>query len=1103
MRKIILVIALCICGIASAHAQTSGLTAPPPPVCSASNAGALYTQTSTSPNTVWTCSYYNLQYQWVVNPMYGGLIYYPIVPNTCSGAVPVFLAGYPSTTMYVCIQGVPTAVAGGGVNNITSLTGDVTATGPGAAAATVTGINGAAIQASINVLSTNASKQIVGATYQNVVNLWTSCTSGYLQYNGTCSTPSPIPTGTTNQLLYYAAGGTTVTPLTLGTNLSITGGTLNVGDAGFVLLNPTSTQTIAQPANTGFNVTLASPSTQNFDVTDSSSNCIFCTNSAVTTLTSGNVTIGSGAGGANTTIAETYEDGTIDLEAGGNITVHPGSAVGGAGGALNVERGMEYSYTAPTGNYAMSGNDHFVAAVNGATITLPNSNMSIGVGSTFRVVAYPPPASVDVVPGSGTGTIDGNSSYTVTGSATFVYTGSMWLVTQTNASTTPGSVTSVALSLPSIFNVSGSPVTTTGTLTGTLANQTANTVFAGPPTGSAATPTFRPLTTADMPGGVPVSAVTYGAVGDAIMISDAAVTAGSTTLTSASSSFTSADTGKTAIIPMGPQAVYMATTTASATVTGNTNQYCTATISGGTTNAVGYLYLSSGNTIASGGIVYIQSGQYGSGFTSAPTSATLTNGSATCSGTVAITSSLFALPVITTVTYASATTLTMATAATTTGSSLWVEYGTNNTASLQNAVNAVSASHGTLYIPTGAYLINGSLSVPSSVTIKGDGALPDYGPVTSGGTGAYTDVFPSKAPFLRGTTLVEVDPGVDAIDVQVVGGSARLSNFGILFAPAIAFLNTGDGINATSSTTQTYGQMDGEWDNIRVWGTDGNHYAFSFENANYWTGNTIGGYGGGGIQFLPDTSAPETGNATLINPYFITSAGGNASGYNISGNLYAFVRPQSNLSPINSDASSSVLSTWPVPPVNPYTQSNIQASTATQLVMVGQDFEANSFNGVYPSNVYPSSQFANISADSTLGALFPSISIAPTYTGTCNTETQLLWNSSGYGELGLPCNNAEVTLWSNGHVGVAGLTSAPTDALGVGGSVGATQFHPTTIYSAAGTALPTCTSGIVGTEAVVSDATSPSYMGAYTSGGAVTTAVICSYNGTTYSWLTH
>jgi hypothetical protein len=64
-----------------------------------------------------------------------------------------------------------------------------------------------------------------------------------------------------------------------------------------------------------------------------------------------------------------------------------------------------------------------------------------------------------------------------------------------------GSVTSVGLSLPSIFSVSNSPVTTTGTLTGTLTNQSANTVLAGPTTGSSDAPTFRALVSADIPSG--------------------------------------------------------------------------------------------------------------------------------------------------------------------------------------------------------------------------------------------------------------------------------------------------------------------------------------------------------------------------------------------------------------------------------------------------------------------------------------------------------------------------------------------------------------------------------------------------------------------------
>lgn len=61
-----------------------------------------------------------------------------------------------------------------------------------------------------------------------------------------------------------------------------------------------------------------------------------------------------------------------------------------------------------------------------------------------------------------------------------------------------GSVTSVALSLPSIFSVTGSPITTTGTLTATLSSQAANTIFAAP-NGSAGSPIFRALVAADIP----------------------------------------------------------------------------------------------------------------------------------------------------------------------------------------------------------------------------------------------------------------------------------------------------------------------------------------------------------------------------------------------------------------------------------------------------------------------------------------------------------------------------------------------------------------------------------------------------------------------------
>ena len=61
-----------------------------------------------------------------------------------------------------------------------------------------------------------------------------------------------------------------------------------------------------------------------------------------------------------------------------------------------------------------------------------------------------------------------------------------------------GTVTSVGLSMPNIFSVSNSPVTTSGTLTATLVSQTKNHVLVAPQFANGV-PTFRKLTADDMP----------------------------------------------------------------------------------------------------------------------------------------------------------------------------------------------------------------------------------------------------------------------------------------------------------------------------------------------------------------------------------------------------------------------------------------------------------------------------------------------------------------------------------------------------------------------------------------------------------------------------
>lgn len=65
-----------------------------------------------------------------------------------------------------------------------------------------------------------------------------------------------------------------------------------------------------------------------------------------------------------------------------------------------------------------------------------------------------------------------------------------------------GTVTSVGLTAPSIFTVSGSPVTTSGSLNLSLTSQPANTMFAAPD-GAAGIPAFRLLLPSDIPSLLP------------------------------------------------------------------------------------------------------------------------------------------------------------------------------------------------------------------------------------------------------------------------------------------------------------------------------------------------------------------------------------------------------------------------------------------------------------------------------------------------------------------------------------------------------------------------------------------------------------------------
>lgn len=183
-------------------------------------------------------------------------------------------------------------------------------------------------------------------------------------------------------------------------------------------------------------------------------------------------------------------------------------------GILPIERGGTNSGTALTngkimvssGGSIIEGTSSSTPTFTSETLSATSNQLTLGTTNTATISATAPSVSrTYTIPDPGA---DANFVMDSASALTITNAGSVGQVLRLTTSTTAtwqtvvgtGSVTSVGLALPaSVFTISGSPVTTTGTLTGTFNTQTANTVFAGPSSGGAAVPGFRPLVTADLP----------------------------------------------------------------------------------------------------------------------------------------------------------------------------------------------------------------------------------------------------------------------------------------------------------------------------------------------------------------------------------------------------------------------------------------------------------------------------------------------------------------------------------------------------------------------------------------------------------------------------
>jgi hypothetical protein len=231
--------------------------------------------------------------------------------------------------------------------------------------------------------------------------------------------------------------------------------------------------------------------------------------------------------------------------------------------------------------------------------------------------------------------------------------------------------------------------------------------------------------------------------------------------------------------------------------------------------------------------------------------------------------------------------------------------GSNDLPAINTAISSAPAG-GTIVLEPLAYSINGPLVITKSLTIQGSGVAEVGESVASLGING-----PTVAPYLTGSTITQTTAATDAIQISGTGLNVNLRDFGVLFAPAIMFVNTGHGINARPSAPGSgggheLGMMAPFWSNVRVFGTDGNHYAFNILNSLYGTFQALRAFGGGGYMNECDSFIINTGNAIFLNPYLQYFAGGGANAFTMKGrgatpgtlNLITWIRPQVIINPV-------------------------------------------------------------------------------------------------------------------------------------------------------------------------------------------------------------
>lgn len=316
----------------------------------------------------------------------------------------------------------------------------------------------------------------------------------------------------------------------------------------------------------------------------------------------------------------------------------------------------------------------------------------------------------------------------------------------------------------------------------------------------------------------PVHAQDLGIKFDAREVADAAMTASSTTLTSATAAFTSADVGKKVTVARAGSGA------------ASTGQMLVATISSVTNATTAVLSVAATNTVSAKGAII----------------------------------------------------------------------GTDDTAAWAAALTALPAG-ATVQMPLGKSLITTNLTLAKAITFAGYGADENWGSVVASGVSLDS---PPAFPYFFGSEIIQAGAGLDIFTLGAAGITVHARDLVMRWAPGIAFNNTGHGIYAKYGTPALGGSENGimgsRWDNVAIWGHDGNHYGIYLVNSLYCTMVHIRTYGGGGLHGECDSFYGNYGNSVFDHFQATMWVAGTANCFNLRGrttgstgkyNLLQFNRP--------------------------------------------------------------------------------------------------------------------------------------------------------------------------------------------------------------------